>query len=162
MLPSCVTAMMTGINIDYKYFAGIRDPIDILNKYRMRGYGILINDNEKQHMVYYNGSLNNKWNNMFNVNLKNKDSIAKFFGPQNINSNIFKPLVFLKNFPKDIYNLINPSRTFNDVNDLIDFLRSKKGYDSSISFVNTTRLKTINEDGKIEPLKKWTIEGVRE
>ena len=162
MLPSCVTAMMTGINIDYKYFAGIRDPIDILNKYRMRGYGILINDNEKQHMVYYNGSLNNKWNNMFNVNLKNKDSINKFFGPQNINSNIFKPLVFLKNFPKDIYNMVNPSRTFNDVNDLIDFLRSKKGYDTTSSLVNTTRLKTINEDGKIEPLKKWIIEGVRD
>lgn len=162
ILPSCVTAMMTGINIDYKYFAGIRDPIDILNKYRMRGYGILINDNEKQHMVYYNGSLNNKWNNMFNVNLKNKDSINKFFGAQNINSNIFKPLVFLKNFPKDIYNTVNPSRTFNDINDLVDFLRSKKGYDSSISLVNTTRLKTINEDGKIEPLKKWIIEGVRD
>jgi hypothetical protein len=162
MLPSCVTAMMTGINIDYKYFAGIRDPIDILNKYRMRGYGILINDNEKQHMVYYNGSLNNKWNNMFNVNLKNKDSINKFFGAQNINSNIFKPLVFLKNFPKDIYNIVNPSRTFNDVNDLVDFLRSKKGYDSSLSLVNTTRLKTINEDGKIEVLKKWIIEGVKD
>ena len=103
MLPSCVTAMMTGINIDYKYFAGIRDPIDILNKYRMRGYGILLNDHEKQHMVYYNSKLNSKLNNMFNINIKNKENINKFFGPQNINENIFKPLVFLKNFPKDIY-----------------------------------------------------------
>ncbi len=159
MLPSCVTAMMTGINIDYKYFAGIRDPIDILNKYRMRGFGILLNDDEKQHMAYYNGSLNNKWNNMFNVNLKNKDSISKLFGPQNINSNIFKPLVFLKNFPKDIYNVVNNSRTFNDMNDLTDFLRSKKSYDYTSSLVNTTKLKTISEEGKLIPLKKWVLEG---
>ncbi len=158
MLPSCVTAMMTGINIDYKYFAGIRDPIDILNKYRMRGFGTILNDTEKQHMIYYNGSLNNKWNNMFSVNIKNKDSIAKFFGSQNINSNMFKPLVYLKNFPKDIYNVVNPARTFNDNADLIDYLRIKKDYDTQSSLINTTKLKTINNDGKVEPLKKWVIE----
>ena len=33
MLPSCITAMLTGYNIDYKYFAGVRDPIDIITKY---------------------------------------------------------------------------------------------------------------------------------
>jgi len=159
MTPSFISAHMTFMNIDYKYFAGIRDPIDILNKYRMRGFGILLNDDEKQHMAYYNGSLNNKWNNMFNVNLKNKDSISKFFGPQNINSNIFKPLVFLKSFPKDIYNNVPTTRTFGDNVDLADYLRTKKSYDSSSSLVNTLKLKTINEDGKVEPLKKWVIEG---
>jgi hypothetical protein len=151
--------MMTSINIDYKYFAGIRDPIDILNKYRMRGFGILLNDHEKQHMAYYNSSLNNKWNNMFNVNIKNKESINKFFGAQNINANIYKPLVFLKSFPKDIYNTLTSTRTFNDSVDIIDYLRTTKSYDISSSLVNTLKLKTINEDGKVEPLKKWVIEG---
>jgi hypothetical protein len=159
MLPSCVTAMMTGINIDYKYFAGIRDPIDILNKYRIRGYGTLLNDNEKQHMTYYNGSLNNKWNNMFNINIKSKDSINKFFGAQNINADIFQPLVYLKNFPRDLYNKVNQSRLFNDNNDLVDFLHIKKGFNANLSLINTTRLKTINDNGKVEPLKKWVIEG---
>ena len=161
MLPSCITSMMTGINIDYKYFAGIRDPIDILNKYRMRGFGILLNDNEKQHMVYYNGSLNNKWNNMFSVNIKNKESISKFFGSQNMNSNIFKPLVFLKNFPKDIYNTVNHAKSvlFNDSKDLLDFMTMKKYYDANNSLINTIKLKTINETGKIEPLKKWVVDG---
>lgn len=158
MLPSCVTAMMTGINIDYKYFAGIRDPIDILNKYRMRGYGILINDNEKQHMVYYNSKINNKFNNMFNVNIKNKDSITKFFGPQNINGNIYKPLVFIKNFPKDIYNSIPETRKFISVHDLMDYLRTNKNYNSTESLINTVKLKTIDNEGKIIPLKKWVIE----
>lgn len=158
MLPSCVTAMMTGINIDYKYFAGIRDPIDILNKYRMRGFGILLNDKEKQHMIYYNGTLNNKWNNMFKLNIKNKDSINKYFGPQKINENIYKPLVFLKNFPRDLYNNVPLRRTFEDENDMRDYLRINKSYDSVNSLINTMKLKTIDEDGKVIPLKKWVIE----
>jgi hypothetical protein len=71
---------------------------------------------------------------------------------------MFKPLVYLKNFPKDIYNVINPARTFNDNADLIDYLRIKKDYDTQSSLINTTKLKTINDNGKIEPLKKWVIE----
>ena len=159
MLPSCVTAMMTGINIDYKYFAGIRDPIDILNKYRMRGYGILLNDHEKQHMVYYNSKLNSKLNNMFNINIKNKENINKFFGPQHINENIYKPLVFLKNFPKDIYNTISLSlKVFTKISDISDYLDDEKNYDSTNSLINTLKLKSINNDGKVEPLKKWIME----
>ena len=46
MLPSCVGAMMTGINIDYKYFAGIRDPYQIVVKYMKRGFGVLLNKDE--------------------------------------------------------------------------------------------------------------------
>jgi hypothetical protein len=46
MLPSCVGAMMTGINIDYKYFAGIRDPYQIVIKYMKRGFGVLLNKDE--------------------------------------------------------------------------------------------------------------------
>ena len=53
LLPSCITSMMTFSNIDYKYFAGIRDPIEIINKYRRRGYGFFLNDMEKIHTVRY-------------------------------------------------------------------------------------------------------------
>ena len=45
------------------------------------------------------------------------------------------------------------------MNDLIDFLRSKKNYDCVGSLLNTTKLKTISEEGKLIPLKKWVIEG---
>ena len=37
---------MTLINIDYKYFAGSKDPIEIINKYRQRGYSLPLNDSE--------------------------------------------------------------------------------------------------------------------
>ena len=46
ILPSCIGAMMTGMNIDYKYFAGIRDPNDILLKYMKRGFGTILNKDE--------------------------------------------------------------------------------------------------------------------
>jgi hypothetical protein len=54
MTPSCVTAMMTGINIEYKYFAGIRDPIDIINKYNRRGFGIILNTIELEQYKKFN------------------------------------------------------------------------------------------------------------
>jgi hypothetical protein len=46
MLPSAITAYMTMINIDFKYFVGSKDPIKILNKYRQRGYATLLNKTE--------------------------------------------------------------------------------------------------------------------
>ena len=54
MTPSCVTAMMTGINIEYKYFAGIRDPVDIINKYNRRGYGVILNSIELEQYKKFN------------------------------------------------------------------------------------------------------------
>ena len=56
MLPSCITAMMTGINIEYKYFAGIRDPVDIINKYNRRGFGIILNSTELEQYKKFNES----------------------------------------------------------------------------------------------------------
>lgn len=56
MTPSCVTAMMTGINVEYKYFAGIRDPVDIINKYNRRGYGVILNSIELEQYKKFNES----------------------------------------------------------------------------------------------------------
>ena len=62
-LPSYISSMMLQLSTDYKYFASIRDPIDIINKYRSRGFGIILNDFEKTHMAYFNSikNTNNKW-----------------------------------------------------------------------------------------------------
>jgi len=61
MLPSCIGAMMTGVNIDYKYFAGIRDPYEIVIKYAKRGFGTILNKNElaqlKEHITKNNLSI---------------------------------------------------------------------------------------------------------
>ena len=59
-LPSCITACHTFMNIDYKYFAGTNDPIEIINKYRMRGFGTYLNDDEKVKLIDYSYKVN-KW-----------------------------------------------------------------------------------------------------
>jgi hypothetical protein len=53
LFPSCITAMMTYINLDYRYFHGSVHPYDILRKYRFRGYGILLNKMEIQSLKKY-------------------------------------------------------------------------------------------------------------
>lgn len=105
--PSFISSMMLQISTDYKYFASIRDPIEIINKYRSRGYGVILNDSEKIHMAYYNSIKpddgKNIWCDMYNVNIKNKLSIKSIFGPKNINDVIFKPSKFFEGMPDDCF-----------------------------------------------------------
>jgi hypothetical protein len=53
MTPSCIGACMTFINIDYKFFAGVRDPIIIWIKYYKRGMGFLFNGTEISKFVAF-------------------------------------------------------------------------------------------------------------
>ena len=70
MTPSFITAHMTYMNIDYRYFAGTSHPCDIINKYRLRGFGTWLNKSElKQYIQKYNEPL----------------------GWLNVNDNIFRP-----------------------------------------------------------------------
>lgn len=75
MLPSCITAMMTGLNIDYKYFSGIRDPNEIINKYLKRGYGLILNKYEILALTEYN---------------KNNNEYIDILGEKTTNHNLYK------------------------------------------------------------------------
>jgi len=81
MLPSCVTACMTFINLDYRYFAGTKDPIDVVNKYRFRGYGILMNESEISKFITYSKTVE-PWKTSYN-------NMAKIRGYLDISSNFF-------------------------------------------------------------------------
>jgi len=101
MLPSCITAMMTGLNIEYKYFAGIRNPIDIINKYLQRGFGVLLNKFEINLFLEYNKSLDDT------NPLKYKDNNDKnlLLGKKNIKNKIFN----IDSTNVDLGNLIETS-----------------------------------------------------
>jgi len=99
MLPSFITAMMTMINIDYKYFCGSRDPIEIINKYLTRGYSVILNPNEKKSIMMYNKHIDTN-NGMFKI-----VDDAELFGPKDLNNKIFKPAVYKLNLPVDIYTI---------------------------------------------------------
>lgn len=95
MTPSFISAHMTLMNIDYKYFAGSKDPINIINKYRMRGFGCWLNKNELETYIKYNYEVP-FWNNMFNINPNNKNTYSKCYGPLTIYSNMYKPRIINK------------------------------------------------------------------
>ena len=154
LLPSCITALMTFTNIDYKYFAGIRDPIDIIDKYRMRGFGTMINDQEKNHVTEYNSSTN-RWKGLFTVDNKSKSSINAQFSPKKLNDNIYKPGRFLRDLPDDTYRKVNVK--YIDTNeDYYNYFKVNFGYTPGA--VDFLKFHAIKEDGSIEPLKKWIID----
>ena len=155
LLPSCITALMTHINIDYKYFAGIRDPIEIINKYRMRGFGTIINDKEKSHMVEYNISIE-PWNKIFGIN-SSQSSIKNHLGPLTLQNSLFRPNVVIDNLPSDTYNNQNKEYFLNN-KDLYSAYKNLYGYDSTKYGLDLLQFKTINKDGDINPVKKWVID----
>lgn len=55
--PSCVCAIMSNINVDYKF--SMKEPIDIIWKYVKRGFGIVLNSSECK---YLTKKLNDKYN----------------------------------------------------------------------------------------------------
>ncbi len=155
MLPSCFTAMSTGINIDYKYFAGIRDPIDILNKYKARGFGTILNSEEKNHMTLYNTEIKSgKWFDVYKSFDKNK-----YLGFQSINSLVYKPLVYLQNIlPEAVYCTLPEIKTFNSNSDVINYMKKHKNYDDTKMMIDTMKLRTYSKDGSINKMKKWILE----
>ncbi len=90
MTPSFITAHLTFMNIDYKYFAGSKDPINIINKYRMRGFGVWLNQKELETYIKYCYEVP-FWNKLFNINPNNKHTYSKCLGGLNISHKLFKP-----------------------------------------------------------------------
>lgn len=154
-LPSYITSMMLQLAVDYKYFSSIRDPIEIVNKYRSRGFGIILNDYEKLHMAYYNSvknknhDENSKWIEIYKVNLKDKKSIENIFGVKKSSDDIFKPSKYFMGLPQDCFKNIN-----HDTISTFDECFSSIITPSTLSL---SKYKAINDNGKINPLAREVI-----
>jgi len=153
--PELITAIMTHTNIDYKYFAGIRDPIDIIDKYRVRGFGTILNDTEQSHMLEYNKSVE-KWKKIFELD-KNKSSstMKSHMGAKCLDSNMFRPGKYEQEYPDSIYKTVKNSY-IDTLNDL-SAQYSKQGHNLENSCVDLLKLRTIGKDGNIIPLKRWAL-----
>ena len=95
MLPSCITALKLLLNIDLIYFAGKWSPYEIINKYRMRGIGTILNKRELgQFKIYITKT---KWKKLYKIcsndNCNSCDSIGGFL---RYNASIFQPRNLLK------------------------------------------------------------------
>lgn len=133
LLPSCITSYMTMINMNYKYFAGRQNPIEIIEKYRSRGFGTLLNKREIKHMIDYKSRIENNTK----INIKNK-----ICGEKAIDDIIY-------------YN--------NDMNKKYDYIRTNDDlmnyYDEKYNIlkraINILNLKTINNLGHVNNLNMW-------
>ena len=154
MLPSFITSMMTMINIDYKYFAGSHDPVKIINKYRMRGYSLIANPNEKKGIYMYNENIN-EMNGMFKV-INNEEQ----FGPKNLNDKIFKPMTYLKGLPESIY-VPSKHTYFRSTNNVHDYYKKeykKYGVDFDQTPINILNFTSIGKNGCMSPVQTWVQE----
>jgi hypothetical protein len=156
LTPSCVTACMTLLNVDYKYFAGSKDPIEIINKYRRRGFGTILNTNEIKRLIEYS-SLVPKWKELYNLNIKSNSSIMSILGQMDISHPFYKPHD-VDNKYKSIcicgckYTVMS-TRLFDIVQNI------KKLYSTpTVECISLTSLITINNNGFVNPVKKWIIE----
>jgi hypothetical protein len=170
LLPSCVSANLTFINIDYKYFAGAKDPIEIINKYRIRGYGTFLNDKEKIKFIEYNDSVS-KWKKLYNLNKKNKASVDSILGAIDINNDFFKPRKIVSDLYQNNRPVLYDYKKLNyeilkdftsDINnDLFNEYKSLFGIsDIELSIYRQiyTSANYLKRDGYVKPLDKWWLD----
>ena len=158
MLPSFITAHLTFMNIDYKYFAGSRDPIEIINKYRMRGFGTWLSPHEIKQYYAYTYSMP-FWKSLLDASFKSRLSICnRFFRPRLYNEDSY-----INAMPVDLLDRYIDANTYYDkftVNDLDDeLLEFYNIYNNKKSklFNILTEYKTIDKGLSICPLQKWLI-----
>lgn len=152
LTPSCISAHLTLMNNDYKYFSGSSNPIEIINKYRMRGFGIWLNENEK--LIYYKYSYNIPfWNNLLFSSIK-KSVSDHIYGCLSLNNKLFKPREYNSGYYLDIIPVENDYTKNKD----FDKLDNIVNIDNNLLFLYN--LQTINYDGTINPIKKWCIEAI--
>lgn len=165
LTPSCISAHMTYMNLDYKYITGSKDPFDIINKNRMRGFGTWLNPNEKKLFVKYSREVP-FWNNLYTVNAKATEQQANnsIVGPVLLNHKLFRPRLYnaesyVNNMFVDTINRYNDSvaiSLFHDSKGVIECTQDKfKSIE--IKGINWNTFVSINKDGYIVPLKKWII-----
>lgn len=154
MTPSCVSAHMTYMNIDYKYFAGTNDPISIINKNRMRGFGTWLNEKEIKDLLNFSTKVP-FWTNLYGKNnTSNLGSLPmshKIFHPRMINADEYydAPPVSLDSGYNDSYK----GHDYLSKEDIISEILS-----SGQEIINTTDFQVISPEGYINPLQRWIID----
>ena len=164
LTPSCITAHMTYMNLDYKYFAGSNDEIKIILKYRMRGFGTLLNRNELDKLVKYASKIL-FWNRLYNIDLSKTSTITnalgtldhqhKVFHPRLYNADLYDPNVAYVNI-NDGYNNVQEMPIIKSVDQMSNYITNNlKGFHFAIDLM---KFQTIGSDGYIKPAHKWLID----
>jgi hypothetical protein len=137
------------MNLDYKYVSGSTDIFEIINKYRMRGFGTWLNPNEYKMMEKYCNTIP-KWKMIFKKQI--------IYGCLSIANNIFKKSSDQSKYKPEIIS----EETFNThvqgfpgLFSYSDILRMR--FPNILSHPIYDKLTVIDKDGYVTPLKKWVI-----
>ena len=172
LTPSCISAHMTFMNLDYKYISGTKDPIDIINKYRARGFGTWLNALEKKLLIKYSSEIL-YWKNMYNITekLSENEKTNNIIGTIHINNRFFRPRHFVSDDYVDNNYVDTSSRYYNNYlpQTVFDFLHLKETNTvnqiyikrfpklKNLPQINFDHIHAINIDGYIKPLNKNII-----
>ena len=155
------------MNIDYKYISGSKDPFNILNKYRMRGFGTWLNKTEKKMIFEYSKNIE-FWKNLYCLN---NDIFHKlnniFFGPIDINNKLYYPRLY--NYDNYINcKVVDLNNRYNDNIHNNKYYAYYKNNNNTIIIknkfniildndINYDKYVAINKYGNILPIKHWLI-----
>jgi len=145
MTSSAISAYMTLTNIDIKYFVGKHNPVHIINKYRQRGYGTMLNTYEINQMIVY---------------LKNNKNYETIYGLLDVNKiNQIKGSLDVNN---KLFNSSGKQIIFTSLPNYIENTKEMycKKYPKCWSELFTTSI--IDSYGDVIPIKKWIIESTYE
>lgn len=173
MLPSFIFALLTYMNIDWRYVAGQKDICDIIGKYRYRMIGTYLNKKEISSYLQYNSRIM-FWNNLYNLNLNDKKTYKNCLGTRSINDKLYK----IRLFNMESFMMAPPINLDEGYNDAILSLNCKevKNYADMNAYMVSRfgcldlskfkilhNYKTIDvKTGYILPLKSNIIESVYE
>lgn len=143
MTPSFISAAMTFMNIDYKFFSGSYHPCELILKYHTRGFGLYLNDHEKVKFVNYACSVH-KWKKELNIDILQPTTINKIFGSKTI----YHPFYNKKN----IQNTTSISISWIYI--LTKLYRQNESNEFNTTVYNTN---SINNEGYIIPMKNHLI-----
>ena len=158
------------MNLDYKYFAGSKDPIEIILKYRMRGFGTFLNRKEIDKAIKYIQQVP-FWNNLYSINPDNKDTIKSSLGWLEYKHKLYHPRLFnMELFGYDIpfvnindgYNNVEEKEVLTSEN-ISQYMKNKfkvSKDDQLSSQINMLEFRTISSNGYVEPVKKWLIDTI--
>lgn len=161
---SAVIAFQTMLSPDYRILFGSKDPVEICNKYRMRGFGVLLNKNELAQTIEYSSRME-FWKRSYNLEQNNTNSIKLFLGFHDINHNFYKPRLCNADAYKESdyveleYDIVKYEYIKNK-NELYAALYKTFNTTES-SLVTNVYLKKgfLDFNGYPRPIKRWMIDG---
>jgi hypothetical protein len=169
MTPSCISAHMTFMNIDNKYIASKKDPLEILLKYRSRGFGAWLSNKQLKIIEKYCNVIK-YWKQLFIKPINNKIGVFNndFKLPLEIDNMCFFPKYNNKEFFIDLESNNYKGLLNNDIKcyseqsfSSILKLRYNLLIDDNSIFDKINNYQVINNDGNINKPETWIFHYIK-